>query len=80
MWADAEQYGLEILELIEKHGIPLPTLFCSTPLQPLSSDQINTSPSPAARSTVPHSTDIAPKRRNKCGACGREGHNGKPPL
>lgn len=79
-WANAEQYGLENLELIEKHGAPLPTLFCSALLQLLSSDCVNTSTSPAAcasESTMPCSTDITSKRRNKCGACCCEGHNGK---
>ncbi|KAN0088934.1 hypothetical protein V8E55_005991 [Tylopilus felleus] len=80
-WADAEEYGLEILELIKKHGAPLSTLFSSAPLRPLSLDHTNTSTSPTTH-TMPRSTDIAPgsKHRNKCGACDREGHNGKSPL
>ncbi|KAF8415906.1 hypothetical protein L210DRAFT_3310643, partial [Boletus edulis BED1] len=78
-WADsdAEQYGPEILELIKKHGPPLPSLFSFAPCQPLSLGDTNMATSSTCPTTSRTSQTInhAPKRKNKCSTCGREGHN-----
>ncbi|KIK79807.1 hypothetical protein PAXRUDRAFT_16125 [Paxillus rubicundulus Ve08.2h10] len=79
-WFDADQFGGEIIALIQSHTAPLPTSFVSTPLRLTASGTVNTAlPSlfntaPASPCPLPNTS--APKRKNRCGACGEEGHNG----
>ncbi|KAF8451077.1 hypothetical protein L210DRAFT_3640115 [Boletus edulis BED1] len=70
-WTRTDQFGDEIIVFIQRHAPPRPSPFVSTPLRitaPLhpSSIALNiASPSPVV------------KRRNKCSACGQEGHNAR---
>ncbi|KAG1785091.1 uncharacterized protein HD556DRAFT_1250440 [Suillus plorans] len=69
-WTDTGKFGEEVIALIKKY-VPLPhsALFTATPLRlistPITTPQLPT-PVPAA----------VERRRNRCSACGLEGHNG----
>jgi len=84
-WPGADQFGLEIIAIIQKHAAPLPSPFVSSLLRPA----ITTAPD-ATRShlTAPSlATNSSPcqlqmpglptRHRSKCSACGQEGHNCK---
>lgn len=84
-WAKAEQYSTEVLEIIKAHTVtvtvPLASPFSVVPLRPKTSLSINTAsttiPSTSASGETSSShPNLLPKCRNKCGACGLEGHNG----
>ncbi|KIJ14139.1 hypothetical protein PAXINDRAFT_79821 [Paxillus involutus ATCC 200175] len=66
-WTDSDQFGNEVIALIQRHATPRPSLFASTPLRP------STMTTLSATNLPPSPT----KRRNRCGACGQEGHNSK---
>ncbi|KIJ09814.1 hypothetical protein PAXINDRAFT_86935 [Paxillus involutus ATCC 200175] len=80
-WTDTERFSMEIVAIIQRHAPPLPSPFVSTPLRPTSSNNISITsrlrpPTPTSPiSHTIHSLNI-PKQRNKCSACGHEGHNG----
>jgi len=79
-WTDSERFGAEVIALIQKHSIPPQTPFISTPIQRctlISSVNINAPPSGTSQTGASSQPlEVAVKRRNKCSACGREGHNG----
>ena len=75
-WTDADQFGTEVISIIEKHAAPPSLPFASTPLRP-STTALNTAQPSPSRLQVPAPSSGASKRRNKCSACGEEGHNGK---
>lgn len=74
-WADSGKYGNDVLDLIKTHGPKLSSPFSVTPLRPSTSSHVNV-PVPSSSSTTSCSV-VAQRRRNKCGACGQEGHNGR---
>ena len=75
---DVDKFGSEIIALIQRYSPPLPSPFVSTPLRPTTSMAVNTPPVLPDRSTTPcpSSASTVQKRKNKCSACGQEGHNG----
>lgn len=65
-WTDVESFGEEVIALIKKYALlPRSAPFATTPLRPVTIPQ-SLVPVPAA----------VEKRRNRCSACGLEGHNG----
>ncbi|KIK76826.1 hypothetical protein PAXRUDRAFT_17914 [Paxillus rubicundulus Ve08.2h10] len=82
-WSDADQFGGEVITLVQRHTAPLATPFVSTPLRPITSSTINATQALQVPSLL-HTTQAGPsnvgapvpKRKIKCGACGEEGHNG----
>ncbi|KIJ12625.1 hypothetical protein PAXINDRAFT_82527, partial [Paxillus involutus ATCC 200175] len=80
-WSDADQFGSEIIALVQRHAAPLPTPFVSTPLRLTASGTVNTALplllDTAPASPCPPPNTSAPKRKNRCGACGQEGHNAR---
>ncbi|KIK77554.1 hypothetical protein PAXRUDRAFT_166468 [Paxillus rubicundulus Ve08.2h10] len=94
MWTDSNQFGNEVIVLIQRHGTPCPLLFASMPLRPSSVTMLmtksiighatNVVTSPLLHLTsapsTPSNNQLPPgptKCCNKCGACGREGHNAR---
>lgn len=77
-WLDADQFGHEIITLIQAHSPSLPSPFASTPLRSTTSMAVNAPPALPDRCATPcpSSTSTVQKRKNKCSACGQEGHNG----
>jgi len=77
-WPDADQFGSEIITLIHAYSPSLPSPFVSTPLRPTTSMAVNTPPALPDRcpTPCPSSASTVQKRKNKCSACGQEGHNG----
>ncbi|KIK73188.1 hypothetical protein PAXRUDRAFT_123326, partial [Paxillus rubicundulus Ve08.2h10] len=69
-WTDSYAYGDDVVTIIRRHAIPLPSPFVTTPLR------LNASTSIAGPSDQ-HSCITATKRCNKCSACGQEGHNAR---
>ncbi|EGO01419.1 hypothetical protein SERLA73DRAFT_70610 [Serpula lacrymans var. lacrymans S7.3] len=68
-WIQSEKYGAEVIALIQCHA-PWPvgataSPFASTPLRPS-----------ASTGSISTTTPVLP-RKNKCGACGLEGHNAR---
>ncbi|KAF8448775.1 hypothetical protein L210DRAFT_3388132 [Boletus edulis BED1] len=82
-WSKASQYGAEVITIIHT-TIPLPTpsaVFVTMPLQPRQALQL-AAPlfPPDAMPTVVPSDDVTATtagKKNKCSACGVEGHNSK---
>ncbi|KAI6109395.1 hypothetical protein EDD16DRAFT_1479995 [Pisolithus croceorrhizus] len=68
-WLDADQYGGEILSLIQRHIAPLASPFISTPLQ-----QTISPPNVLATS---HANPSVGWCKVKCSTCGQDGHNAR---
>ena len=91
-WTDAEQFSEEIIAIIKRCTAPLPLPFASTPLRPSTSNTVNiqvpatssllnpaAQPEPSVSVVLSPTSAALPHRRApiKCGACGKEGHNGE---
>ncbi|KIK77933.1 hypothetical protein PAXRUDRAFT_165375, partial [Paxillus rubicundulus Ve08.2h10] len=79
---DTKGFGMEVVAIIQRHALPLPSPFVSTPLRPTSSNNISITSHlrpPTLSSPISHmipSLNI-PKQCNKFSACGHECHNGR---
>jgi ATP-dependent DNA helicase RecQ len=78
-WTDADRFGNEVVLLIQSLAPPGASPFAMTPLSrtPSASNTIVLPPTPSTPSPCLATTSNAPKRKNKCSACGQEGHNGE---
>ncbi|KAF8128107.1 hypothetical protein EV363DRAFT_1170892, partial [Boletus edulis] len=74
-WTRSNQFGDEVIGLIQLHAPPRPSPFVSTPLQS-NGITLNT---PSVNQTLASPSSVV-KQRNKCSACGQVGHNGKQML
>ncbi|KIK79487.1 hypothetical protein PAXRUDRAFT_161202 [Paxillus rubicundulus Ve08.2h10] len=79
-WMDTEHFGMEVMAIIQRHALPLPSPFVSMPLRPTSSNNISITSHlrpPTPSSPISHMIHLLniPKWHNKCSACGHEGHN-----
>lgn len=84
-WSKACQYGMDIITIVHS-TIPLSissSIFIMTPFQPCQALQPVLPPGPNAMPTVSLSDDVVVtstslttvSKKNKCSACGVEGHN-----
>ncbi|KAG6380520.1 hypothetical protein JVT61DRAFT_8684 [Boletus reticuloceps] len=67
-WLDTDQFGNKVIYLIQRHAAPPASPFTCTPLRPTMSSTANTICLPEY--------PLA-QRKNKCSACGKEGHNAR---
>jgi hypothetical protein len=66
-WSDADQFGGEIITLIQRHAAPLTTPFVSTPLRPTASGNLNAT-LPSLLNTVPIQLQSNLSLNAACGA------------
>ncbi|KIJ07103.1 hypothetical protein PAXINDRAFT_33614, partial [Paxillus involutus ATCC 200175] len=81
-WTDSEKYGSEILSLLTAHAPPRQSLLVVTPLQHNTANNPMLPHVPTASGMQREHVElpvsaVASKRRNKCSACGQEGHNAR---
>ncbi|KAG2033585.1 hypothetical protein BDR03DRAFT_871663 [Suillus americanus] len=74
-WTDVESVGEEVVALIKKYSpLPCSAPFATTPLRPISTTSFG-GPVTISQSLAPVPATVE-RWRNRCSACGLEGHNG----